>query len=173
MPKLLTEIASPYGRNATPAGGLHDPASGKTYLFADFKTPSGRQRRNIVVGRAGACDIRIRDRFASSRHIALHCRSDRKVEVHDLVSTNGVYMDGQRMRGPFYLAEGMRLRLGDAHLYAVDREGLFPIPAKSLDEFLREAAKVYGNNTLAGERVGVSRETVRRRFLRRLGIRSS
>lgn len=173
MPRVMTEIASPYGRNATPAAGLHDPARRKTYLFADFKSLSGRQRRNIVIGRAGACDIRIRDRFASSKHIMLAFESARKVVVHDLGSTNGVYLDGQRMCQSFYLAEGMQLRLGDAHLFAVDRDGYFPIAAKSLDEFLREAAKVYGNNKLAGERVGVSRETVRRRFLRLLRTWSS
>src|SRR2546430_2528170 len=63
----------------------------------------------IVIGREG--DLRIDDRQASRRHAAVRPVLE-GVEVEDLGSSNGTFVDGERIEGKVTLREGATLRIG-------------------------------------------------------------
>lgn len=51
----------------------------------------------VVIGRDPKADLRLSDPEVSRRHALIRWRDDGKFEVHDLGSTNGVEIDGQRV----------------------------------------------------------------------------
>jgi hypothetical protein len=65
-----------------------------------------------VLGRSEAADIRLEDPFASSRHARIIRQGDVLV-IEDLDSTNGTYLNGDRLDGPQPLHPGDRIRIGD------------------------------------------------------------
>jgi hypothetical protein len=68
----------------------------------------------LVVGRE-SCDVVIADEEMSRRHLALRVRDD-GVEVEDLGSTNGSYVDGRRIDAPVLLDTTTQLRAGETEL---------------------------------------------------------
>jgi S1-C subfamily serine protease len=70
--------------------------------------------RTFVVGRGGDSDIALKDDTeVSRRHATLEPRSDGTVLVTDLGSTNGTFVNGQRISGPVLLRGGDSVRFGD------------------------------------------------------------
>lgn len=68
-------------------------------------------RDHTVLGRGSEADIRINDPGVSRRHAEVVLGADQSVSVVDLGSTNGTYVDGQRVtRSPLY--DGAVLRVG-------------------------------------------------------------
>jgi len=66
----------------------------------------------ITIGRSAEADLRIEDRFASG----LHCRVDNRGNtyyVEDLGSTNGTYLNGERLQGSEDLADLDEVSIGD------------------------------------------------------------
>ncbi|WHT19899.1 FHA domain-containing protein [Crossiella sp. CA-258035] len=91
----------------------HEPrftvvSSGPMHRFV-FLVPPGRS----AVGRAG--DIALPSDAVSRRHACLD-RSGDEVTVSDLGSTNGTWLNGQRLHGPQPLRDGDLLRLGGLEL---------------------------------------------------------
>lgn len=166
MPKLKTRDASTFVQLTSHAKGLHDTARSKAHMFDDF-CAGAKVQQMLRVGRSTECEIRVQDRFVSLVHLVLQRRDDGATLLHDHSSTNGVYIDGQRMAQPVALVVGMRIRIGHSLFIAVDADGSFPIAASTVSEFCRKASKYYGNNCLAAEHVGRSREFVRRQQLPR------
>jgi len=71
---------------------------------------------SLTVGRGGQNDVSINgDEFASARHLRVEPRRD-GVWVHDLGSTNGTYVNGERIDRPRRLATGDVVRVGDTEL---------------------------------------------------------
>jgi len=68
----------------------------------------------LVVGRGTDADLRINDPGVSRRHIEFR-QSDKHVEVHDLGSTNGMLVNGQRMTSSL-LDDGTVVRIGSTDL---------------------------------------------------------
>lgn len=69
-----------------------------------------------VVGRDAGCAVHLdRDEFASARHARLEPRQD-GVWVEDLGSTNGTYVNGDRVEGARLLRAGDVLRIGETEL---------------------------------------------------------
>jgi pSer/pThr/pTyr-binding forkhead associated (FHA) protein len=67
----------------------------------------------ITLGRADSCSIGLGDdTFASQLHARVF-RSDAKVWVEDLGSTNGTHLNGARLTAPVQLAIGDRLQVGN------------------------------------------------------------
>ncbi len=67
-----------------------------------------------LLGRGDAVDIRLGDDpFASSRHAQIS-RQGSVVVVEDLGSTNGTYLNEERLAGPQPLHNGDRLRMGNS-----------------------------------------------------------
>ncbi len=67
--------------------------------------------QTILIGRADDSTLVLTDDFASSRHARLTQR-DGTWYVEDLGSTNGTYLDQQRVQGPLAVAPGQPIRIG-------------------------------------------------------------
>jgi hypothetical protein len=69
----------------------------------------------ILIGRADDSTLVLTDDFASSRHARLTNRSGQWY-VEDLGSTNGTYLDQQRVQGPLLVTPGTPIRIGQTAL---------------------------------------------------------
>lgn len=67
----------------------------------------------LVIGRESGCDIVINIAEVSRRHARLRSEAGGYI-VEDLGSTNGTFVNGQRISGPVALRPGDRIQLGDA-----------------------------------------------------------
>ena len=69
----------------------------------------------ILIGRADDSTLVLTDDFASSRHARLTNRGGQWY-VEDLGSTNGTYLDQQRVQGPLQVQPGQPIRIGQTAL---------------------------------------------------------
>ena len=69
----------------------------------------------ILIGRADYSTLVLTDDFASSRHARLTNRGGQWY-VEDLGSTNGTYLDQQRVQGPLLVQPGQPIRIGQTAL---------------------------------------------------------
>lgn len=65
----------------------------------------------IRVGRSNACSLVLDDSYASSQHARFY-KSDGDWYVEDLGSTNGTFVEGERLTSPRRLALGVEVRIG-------------------------------------------------------------
>ena len=79
------------------------PAPGKTYLL---------EKSEVYIGRDVANDVFINDAEVSRRHARLIQQGGAYL-VEDLGSTNGTYVNGQRIGGPSPLHSGDTVYLGE------------------------------------------------------------
>ena len=89
---------------------------GKAYIVVLSGRSVGRMYRvkpgTMTVGRDPLCDIHVDDEGVSRRHAAIETKDDSS-SVRDLASTNGTWVEGDRIREkPFVLHDGTRLRVG-------------------------------------------------------------
>ena len=70
----------------------------------------------VRVGRGRDADCRVRDRSVSRAHILLRIMDDGRVELRDLDSLNGTWINGRRLRGADQVFDGDRIRLGELDL---------------------------------------------------------
>lgn len=82
-------------------------------------TPAGSFELNVdeavVVGRCSSCDLVLEDPLASRRHILIVASRD-QVDLEDLKSRNGVYVNCVRVEHDVRLHEGDRIVLGTTEL---------------------------------------------------------
>ncbi|MFJ2566577.1 FHA domain-containing protein [Streptomyces sp. NPDC087568] len=90
-----------------------------------FNIPAGY----CEIGRLPRSGILLDEDGVSRRHAAM-TRTGRQVVVKDLGSMNGTYVNGRRLNGPLALADGDRLRIGQAEL-RLSCPGSRPPPAAS------------------------------------------
>jgi pSer/pThr/pTyr-binding forkhead associated (FHA) protein len=78
--------------------------------------PDGRKRtldsRALSIGRSADNDVPLDDDFASARHARIEPRRD-GVWVSDAGSTNGTYVNGQKLAKPHRLQGGDVIRVGN------------------------------------------------------------
>ena len=72
-------------------------------------------RGEVTVGRADT-DLELNDAEVSRAHAVLRAQPDGTVEVDDLGSTNGTYIDDVPVTGPALLGPGQQLRIGSTVL---------------------------------------------------------
>ena len=75
----------------------------------------GRDRRlagGATMGRGESADINVDDPFASSAHARIYARGD-FMQLEDMGSTNGTYLNGRPVRGAERLKEADSIRIGD------------------------------------------------------------
>jgi hypothetical protein len=66
---------------------------------------------STVIGRAPECELRLDDTYASSQHARLFGK-DAGWYVEDLGSTNGTFVNEQRLAAPALIQAGDRIRVG-------------------------------------------------------------
>lgn len=69
------------------------------------------EKRPITIGRASICDLTLEDDFISSRHLRISMQSNGYV-VEDLGSTNGTWVEGERLSEPVLIKPGVRIKMG-------------------------------------------------------------
>ena len=67
--------------------------------------------RPVLIGRGAACDLTIEDAAASRQHARIEVHED-NARLVDLMSTNGTYVDGQRVSGAQALEDGSLIQIG-------------------------------------------------------------
>ena len=68
-------------------------------------------QNEVVIGREESCDISITDPIISSRHARLIYRNTHWW-IEDLMSTNGTFLNDERVEAPAILINGDELRIG-------------------------------------------------------------
>jgi pSer/pThr/pTyr-binding forkhead associated (FHA) protein len=112
-------------------------STGNTVPF--FTDPTGREHlltgEATTIGRAVESDIVITSRRVSREHARVQRRGRRLVLV-DLGSTNGTFLNDERVLAPVELRDGDRLSIGDVVLVYHDPESTFldtPFPELEVD----------------------------------------
>ncbi|MGW2547554.1 FHA domain-containing protein FhaB/FipA, partial [Kitasatospora sp. NPDC001574] len=109
------------GAQAQPSGGPQTQGGGRrrgapTQLVVVQGSLAGTtvalQGQTITLGRAHDSTIVLDDDYASSRHARIYPDQTGQWTVEDLGSTNGTYLDRQRLTAPTPLQPGMPIRIG-------------------------------------------------------------
>jgi len=82
---------------------------------ADQKGRSFDLNGELTVGRAPGCQVALEDNYVSQLHARVFPR-DGGIWVEDLGSTNGTYLNDQRVSAPLALRRGDQLRVGSTIL---------------------------------------------------------
>lgn len=82
---------------------------------AELKGRSYQIGNEVTLGRAAGCQITVDDTFVSQLHARVFARDGRFL-VEDLGSTNGTYLNRQKVGGPMVLSPGDRLQVGNTVL---------------------------------------------------------
>lgn len=69
----------------------------------------------LTVGRAAGCQITLDDTFVSQIHARIFAREGEYL-VEDLGSTNGTYLNRQKVAGPMLIQQGDKLQVGSTVL---------------------------------------------------------
>jgi len=69
----------------------------------------------VTVGRAAGCQVTIDDTYASQLHARVFQREG-QCYVEDLGSTNGTYLNRQKVTGPMVVQRGDKLQIGNTVL---------------------------------------------------------
>ncbi|MGV9449817.1 FHA domain-containing protein FhaB/FipA [Streptomyces sp. NPDC003635] len=115
--------AQPAARQAAPpqqrqqaAGGGRQRRNAPTKLVVSEGTLTGTtvalQGQTITLGRAHDSTIVLDDDYASSRHARIYPDRDGQWIVEDLGSTNGTYLDRNRLTTPTPIPLGAPIRIG-------------------------------------------------------------
>jgi hypothetical protein len=112
-------VASVPPRSAAPGRKGKGKGKGPRTLVVTAGPLSGTKitlgEQPILIGRADDSTLVLADDFASSRHARLTNRGGQWY-VEDLGSTNGTYLDQQRVQGPLLVNPGQPIRIGQTAL---------------------------------------------------------
>ena len=78
---------------------------------ADAKPRTVRLSASMTIGRAPECELRIEDTYASQQHARLFAKNNSWF-VEDLGSTNGTFVNDQKLAAPAMLQPGDKVRVG-------------------------------------------------------------
>lgn len=70
----------------------------------------------VRIGRSSDCQLMLDDDYVSTRHGLITVQPDGLVVVEDLGSTNGVYVNNQRITQPTQITEADTVRIGRTQL---------------------------------------------------------
>ncbi|WDF33392.1 DUF3662 and FHA domain-containing protein [Arthrobacter agilis] len=97
-----------------PAAPRRQPTSYQPVLDIDGRRYS-INAGSVILGRSSEADILIDDTGVSRRHLEIRAQDGRVVAV-DLGSTNGSYVNGQRVHGQVELTDGSTITMGRSRL---------------------------------------------------------
>lgn len=105
------------------------PRKGKAFLMVAAGEAAGTvfpvTERSLLVGRSLDAQVRINEQAISYEHARLE-ETDNGYALHDLGSTNGTYVNGQRLVERVVLASGDTIRMGSTTFTFVTRESGYP-----------------------------------------------
>jgi ABC-type multidrug transport system ATPase subunit len=120
------------------------------------------QPNTLIIGRLPDCDLQIASPLVSRAHAKLYCGPD-SVEIEDLRSTNGTFVNGRRLDGRIQLKEGDRVAIasfafvytGEA-LEAIDTSGRVRMEVRGLykeviDRVTRQTRRILDDINFAIE----------------------
>ena len=81
---------------------IDGPAQGKIVNIA---------KHPISIGRASVCDLVLDDDFISSKHARITNQAEGYL-VEDLGSTNGTWVEGEKLTQPVMIKPGVRIKIG-------------------------------------------------------------
>ena len=84
----------------------------------------------VTIGRQDQCEVQVAGTWVSRRHARLAWAGTGYI-VEDLGSTNGTFVNGQRVSGPRALQSGDRLQLGEQVEFAFEARMLAPVRAEA------------------------------------------
>jgi pSer/pThr/pTyr-binding forkhead associated (FHA) protein len=108
---------------AAPAGSRKErKRTGRQLDLVVVEPVAQRGRRyplgdELTVGRAAGCGITVDDTFVSQIHARVF-RRDGNLYVEDLGSTNGTWLNRNKVAGPILMRKGDRLQVGSTVLVA-------------------------------------------------------
>jgi pSer/pThr/pTyr-binding forkhead associated (FHA) protein len=110
----LTVEPSPSGRKARKSGGAVPVPSGPSAVVVH--PPEGKTRTvkigpSMTIGRAPECELLIDDTYASSQHARIFGKNGTWY-VEDLGSTNGTFVNDQKLAAPAMVQPGDKIRVG-------------------------------------------------------------
>jgi len=112
------------------------PVSKRTPAPRRANRPSGV----LTIGRLPECDLSIDSPLISREHARLHCGAQ-GVELEDLGSTNGTFVNGQRLNGRLALRQGDRVAVASFYflftgesLEPIDLSGQLRVEARGLSK---------------------------------------
>jgi S1-C subfamily serine protease len=85
----------------------------------------------FTLGREGTVNLVLRDAKASRKHASLRELPDGRVELTDLGSRNGTFVNGQQVTGSVVLNGGEEIRIGDTTLRATPEQPPPPVPGQA------------------------------------------
>lgn len=107
--------------------------------------------RRVIIGRGASCEIRIDSPVLSRKHAMLLC-TDGGWQVHDLQSSNGIELNGARIKEPRALSPGDVLGVSDVHIRFIDGSA----PARTAPRARVVIDLDAGRATVADEPIPVS-----------------
>jgi len=91
-----------------------------------------RPNREIIIGRSSDLDMVLVEDMVSRKHAKIST-DDHSVSIQDLGSTNGTFVNGEKIRA-IRLKEGDRILVGTSIIKLVTANGEAPIPSSSMTE---------------------------------------
>jgi pSer/pThr/pTyr-binding forkhead associated (FHA) protein len=110
-------VTPPAARRRDSASGRRRKGAGHLVIVApaEEKGRSFELNGELTVGRAPGCQVALQDNYVSQLHARVFTR-DGGVWVEDLGSTNGTYLNDQRVSAPLALRRGDQLKVGSTVL---------------------------------------------------------
>jgi hypothetical protein len=96
-------------------GGLMDSVSPRLEVVAALGHEPGTVldlAHGATLGRSDSAEVRVDDPYASSAHARIYAYGD-FMQLEDMGSTNGTYLNGRRVRGAERLKVADKIRIGD------------------------------------------------------------
>ena len=108
-------VAHPAAPAAAPAASAQPKQPSRSHLVVI--APDEQRGRSyelldeLTVGRAAGCHIALDDRFVSQLHARMFRRDD-QCFIEDLGSTNGTFLNDEKVTGPALLSKSDQVRIG-------------------------------------------------------------
>jgi pSer/pThr/pTyr-binding forkhead associated (FHA) protein len=114
----LTVEPAQSGRRTKKHGDTAPAPTGPTTVVVhppDGKPRSVTLAASMTIGRGAECELLIDDTYASSQHARLFGKNN-SWYVEDLGSTNGTFVNDQKLASPAMVQQGDRIRVGTTML---------------------------------------------------------
>ena len=122
LKRVISDVrVSSGGRRRGRDRATAEPETPQTASIVVVHEPDGAKPRtfklatSMLVGRAPECEIRLTDTYASQQHARLFGKQGGWF-VEDLGSTNGTFVNDQRLAAPAMVRPGDRIRMGTTQL---------------------------------------------------------